>query len=291
MATKKRPIDKLTQPLFPDLPEPPADEELTFRNLRHPVWTENKAKLIALYLKMFTYVTKHGTYIDGFAGRQSDATDNGWAAEMVLALAPRRLRQFYLCEKSREGAVGLERLAEAQPPRQRNDAKRTVKVFQGDFNKSVHRLLTEEKLESATFCLLDQRTFECQWSTVEALAGHRKSGLKIELFYFLPIGWLNRAILSTTANHQRIDAWWGRNDWKPLVDMQHTEKAAAFKQRFKDLGYRHVLPLPIFDRGADGRVMFYMILASDHAAAPRLMWRSYDQAVHSPDGGEQLELL
>lgn len=290
MAAKKRPVDKHSQLLFPDLPEPPAVETIELRNLRHPVWTENKAQLIARYLKLFTYVTKHGTYIDGFAGRQSDATDGGWAAEMVLGISPRRMRQFYLCEKSREGVQGLQQLAERQPPKGPRDSKREVKVFPGDFNKSVYELLATEKLERATFCLLDQRTFECHWSTVEALAKHRTSGRKIELFYFLPIGWLNRAILSTKTSHARIDSWWGGTDWKHLVDMQHLEKAMAFKNRFEQLGYKHVLPLPIYDRKGGGRVMFYMILASDHEAAPRLMWRSYDQSVNDIEGWDQLGL-
>ena len=32
------------------------------------IWTENKASLIARYLYYFVLVTKHGTYVDGFAG-------------------------------------------------------------------------------------------------------------------------------------------------------------------------------------------------------------------------------
>jgi hypothetical protein len=31
------------------------------------IWTENKASLIEHYIQLFVYVTKHGTYIDGFA--------------------------------------------------------------------------------------------------------------------------------------------------------------------------------------------------------------------------------
>jgi hypothetical protein len=41
--------------------------------------------------------------------------------------------------------------------------------------------------------LLDPRTFEGQWSTVEALAAHKGSH-KIEIFYFLPQGWFDRAL-------------------------------------------------------------------------------------------------
>jgi hypothetical protein len=34
----------------------------------NPVWTENKAQFIMRYLRYFVYITKHGTYIDGFSG-------------------------------------------------------------------------------------------------------------------------------------------------------------------------------------------------------------------------------
>lgn len=286
------PRDTSTAALFPDLPAPPpADELVRQRGLRHPVWTEQKAKLIARYLRLFTYVTKHGTYIDGFAGRQSEQTQQGWAAELVLANRPWRLRRFYLCDNDPGQIEALHQLVANQPSKQKTDSKRTVEVIPGDFNKIVGRILTEKKLDPATFCLLDQRTFECRWSTVEALARYRATGRKIELFYFLPIGWLVRAFVATTKNQADIEAWWGRLDWQRLVDRQHHEVALAFKDRFEELGYRHVLPFPILDRNHGDRVMFYMILATDHPDAPALMWRAYDQAVHDQKGWDQLELL
>ncbi len=54
--------------LFP-LPER-VPEDIKLPRLRHPVWTEHKANLIARYLYYFVLITKHGTYIDGFAGPQ-----------------------------------------------------------------------------------------------------------------------------------------------------------------------------------------------------------------------------
>jgi len=38
---------------------------------QNPVWTDNKARFIMLYLRYFVYITHHGTYIDGFAGPQA----------------------------------------------------------------------------------------------------------------------------------------------------------------------------------------------------------------------------
>jgi three-Cys-motif partner protein len=284
--------DTSTAPLFPDLPAPPpTDDLLKPRTLRHPVWTEQKAKLIARYLRLFTYVTKHGTYIDGFAGRQSEQAQQGWAAELVLADRPWRLRRFYLCDNDSEQIEALKNLVASQPPKEKTDSKRDIQVVPGDFNQIVGRILSEKKLDPATFCLLDQRTFECKWSTVEALAKHRATGRKIELFYFLPIGWLVRAFVATTKNQADIEAWWGRPDWQQLVDIQHHEIALAFKKRFEGIGYKHVWPFPILDRNNGDRVMFYMILATDHPDAPALMWRAYDQAVHDEKGWDQLELL
>lgn len=251
----KTPTESSQSPLFPDLPPPPPTDQLVrLRAIRRPVWTEQKAKLIARYLKLFTYVTKHGTYIDGFAGQQSEHAQAGWAADLVLGTRPWRLRRLYLCDAGSDQVEKLNALVAAQPPK---------------------------------------RTFECRWATVKALAGYRHTGNKIELFYFLPISWLNRAFIATRRAEALadIEAWWGGPDWRDLIDMQHHEKALAFRKRFFELGYKHVLPFPIVDSQSGDRIMFYMILATDHPDAPALMWRAYDQAVPDQPGWDQLELL
>jgi three-Cys-motif partner protein len=183
--TSKRLADNRSGNLFPDLPLP--EERLDLVEVRggiRPVWTEQKAKLIARYLKLFTFVTKHGTYIDGFAGRQSDDAVDGWAAELVLGNEPRWLRRFYLCDNGRPQLDALRELKNRQPAPKRKSESRIVEIIDGDFNKTVRDILDTRKLDRATFCLLDQRTFECKWATVEALAKYRTSPTKIELFYF-----------------------------------------------------------------------------------------------------------
>jgi three-Cys-motif partner protein len=79
--------------------------------------------------------------------------------------------------------------------RKPGEPKRTIHVYHADFNEIVERILTTGAIteREATFCLIDQRTFECKWSTLERLARHKQSGQKIELFYFLAAWWFGRA--------------------------------------------------------------------------------------------------
>jgi len=73
-------------PLFP-LP-PPAPPEPRVK-LRVPMWTAHKARFIERYLYYFVQVTKHGTYIDGFASPQQPDDVDMWTAKRVLESEPR----------------------------------------------------------------------------------------------------------------------------------------------------------------------------------------------------------
>jgi three-Cys-motif partner protein len=261
--------------------------------LQHPYWSDNKAALIERYLRYFVYITKHGTYIDGFAGPQAPRKTKAWSAKAVIESEPRRLRHFYLFDLKPAQTQRLENLINGQRPRDksRGEPKRTFEVRQGDFNVRIHELLEARVIKEteATFCLLDQRTFECHWSTVEALARYKKVGNKIELFYFLPIAWLDRA-LAAIRYEEKLVRWWGRSDWRVLRNMSVQERALAFCQRLKnELGYRYTMPFPIYERRFGGRIMYYMIHATDHAEANVLMARAYN---HGTDGyaGEQERL-
>ena len=83
-----------------------------------------------------------------------------WSANLVLQSEPKRLQHFYLFEKNQESYKQIIRLKQ-----QHQD--RDVQIYRGDFNVRFHELLNSGviKDKEATFCLLDQRTFECQWIT------------------------------------------------------------------------------------------------------------------------------
>lgn len=267
--------------LFPavDLPARARSEEKNFKSLRHPVWTEGKARLIQEYLRLFTFVTKHGAYIDGFAAPQQRDRLDLCSANLVLENQPPWINRFWLCDKDPYGVEILEEVAERH-----RTAKRKIEVHPGDFNQSIHNILGSGliKAKTATFALLDQRTFECAWDTVRTIAEFKRQldpdTTKIEIFYFLATGWLDRSIAAVRrpATAQKLDRWWGRNDWRMLQGMQGLHRANLFAARFKDeLGYKHVYPYAIHDRGRHSRTMYHMIHATDHPEASPLMLRAY----------------
>jgi three-Cys-motif partner protein len=271
--------------LFADLP-PPVDKPIQFKPAERPIWTENKAKLIERYLFYFVLITKHGAYIDGFAGPQYDGKEDAWAAKLVLESKPAFLRNFWLCDIDPKGIAKLEALKASQP-KIRN---RTIEIVPGDFNAKVSGLLAASKIDdnTATFCLLDQRAFECEWQTLVKLSQHR-ADYKIELFYFLATGWLDRS-MAGIKDKSILQRWWGRDDYEQLQGMQSRQRMQLFCDRFKsELGYKHAYGWEIYSKEVGGRVMYHMIHASDHDEAPRIMNRAYRNALKDRESLRRLQ--
>lgn len=274
-------------PLFDLLPDSLDRRKPKFRTPDFPIWTERKGLLVAEYLRLFIYVTHHGTYIDGFAGQQDEANEESWCARLVLRNAPNRgeLRHFHLFEISELPAARLRRMVKDE------QRERDVNVYQGNFNQEVDRVLRPSVLKQseATFALLDQRCFECEWATVEKLAAY-KAPHKIELLYFMPEGWLDRSMKSAKREEklEQIDRWWGRRDWDVLGRVTGPARAEIFRKRFEEeLGYAHVDAWQIFDR-TEKRTMYYLIHAADHDEAPKFMRRAYRKCVLPPGKRDQL---
>jgi len=277
--------------LFPLLPPrgpiPPKVKRPT-----HPVWSESKARFIERYLYYFVQVTKHGTYIDAFAGPQQPDKPDSWAAKLVLESEPRWFRHFFLYDIDADQAKRLSELRQGQL--QRSDPRRDIQVVQGDCNVEIPKLLGSRviKEKEATFCLLDQRTFECRWATLQALARY-KTGNKIELFYFLANSWFSRALsgIREGGGTKTVKQWWGRDDWKSLATKDSRQRVDLMVDRFRsELGYAFVNPWAIYGREDGGRIMYYMIHATDHPEAPKLMARAYERAVLPKEPVEQLAL-
>lgn len=262
---------------------PSAEAGKKFTNLHTPLWTKNKALFIARYLRSFTYVTKHGTYIDAFAGPQHEGSRNKtWAAKLVMENEPAWLRNFYLFDEDSGQIKHLEALKKVYVAKNNDGVKRSVSVISGDCNKMLPDLLAQSpiKEKEASFCLLDQRSTECDWKTVTTVAAHKggNGGHKIELFYFLPQGWINRAIKSWRKDVQvRCLNWWGKDGVMDFLRLTSYERGHSMAERFRtELGYKYAYPFPIQKEGKQGCVMFWMIHASDHERATTLMTQAYN---------------
>ena len=283
--------------LFPDWPRqlPNIVEELKLKRPNDPIWTEHKAKLVERYLYYFVLITRHGIYIDGFAGPQEPTKPETWAANLVVHSRPMLLTKFFLCERSQAGLTALKRLKlDADRISGEQEINRKIKVLPGDFNRSVSSILSLENIphSRATFALLDQRTFECHWSTVQKLASYKASPAnKIEIFYFLATGWLHRSLSGISRNPQKVVAWFGAPNWESLKQASRDEVRDLFTERFRhELQYKHVHAWPIYDRKEEGGVMYHMIHATDHDEAPKLMARAYARALKRRERPEQFRL-
>ena len=278
-------VDWEEPPLFDVGPE--SLLEIKTKEQKRPVWSENKAELIARYLRLFVFITRHGTYIDPFAGPQTDRSAQAWTAQLVLLNEPKWLRNFVLFDKSSDQITRLHQLAHEHQDR-------NVQVHQGDSNLLLPEVLPAGSVREreATFCLLDQRTFECEWQLCQHIAQLRPGARKVEQFYFLANSWLPRSLKGTTTpeGEQRIIAWLGDANWRSFARLNSFERAECFVEKFRnELEYRSVQVWPIYQRERDeGKLMYYMIHATDHPEAPKLMARAYAQTVKPPPSIDQL---
>ena len=235
-----------------------------------PLWTTEKAGLIDEYIHLFLLVTKHGVYVDLFAGPQRVDDTESWSVRRVLERRTEgnpAIRHYAVCDKDP---------AQAKRLRDLGSHHASFCVYAGDVNEEIHTILKNAPIGSNTacFCLIDQRTFECHWATVKAVAQHKAEGRKIELFYFLAQGWLDRA--QSRANPEKLLAWWGNADYEQFLSLRSYDRANALCRRFRDeLNYEHASAFAIQEKGEGSRTMYYMVHASDHIRAAGLMSQAY----------------
>lgn len=240
------------------------------------ILTSAKSRLIAEYLGLFQKVTGGGLFIDGFAAPQDRQHEDAWTARRVLEIVPPRLRTLWLCDID---PGGVEQLRKLQTIHHGSPKSRRVIVLPGDFNKRVKEIIHSGRFtpRASIFALLDQRNTECHWATVRALACMRRR-YKIELLYFLGTSWIHRSLTQSRLKGRlvQIDLWWGDQSWRDLPALSQAEIVKKMADRFaSELGYRFVKPYPVY-RTQDGvQATYYLIHASDHPEAPKLMDRAF----------------
>lgn len=68
-----------------------------------------------------------------------------------------------------------------------------------------------------------------------------------------------------------------------------TRKETVVQRMKSELGYSNAYAWPIFKRQTGTEIMYFMIHATDHPAAPDLMSRAYRNTVNPYEPPEQLE--
>lgn len=157
-----------------------------------------------------------------------------------------------------------------------------VCITPGDSNKTIPSLFEQANHQlrprQAVLALLDQRTSECSWDLVKHLSKLKPASAeshKVEIFYFLAQGWLNRAVLSRTSGEKILETsqWWGDEEWSEFIELSEEQRPIRFCEKFQELGYNFCQSYGM--RAENGRVMFWMIHATDHSRAPKIMQNAY----------------
>lgn len=245
--------------------------------------TQRKALLVKLYLQLFVYVTHRGTYLDAFSGPQDK--EDAWAARHLWESDPgpkkNRLDRFEFFELNTASVRKLRKMVGKVPKN-----RRLVEISPGDCNITLPEALRLRPVKGPAFCLLDQRSTECDWRLVETISGHKQDPTKIELFYFLMARWKNRSLKNISKDrHERLLKWWGRDDYPTAISLDPAQLAAQVSRRFREeLGYKFAYEYPIYEPPHRGSYLqYFMIHASDHPEANKFMNRAYNKCAGGYD--------
>jgi three-Cys-motif partner protein len=262
--------------------------------------TRVKLSIFGDYVRNFVRASKRAPdriYIDGFAGgaRGIDPTtgdEYDGSAALALAVDP-PFTEVFLVEQD-EGRVGvLQKLSGSHP---------SVRVFPGDVNVEMPKLLAGVNRRAPTLAFLDPEGTQLHWKTLELLAAHKRgySKTKIELLILFPLQMAVLRLLNfktgviKPGHGRRLDTMLGaESPYREIVSMRMTGKIStpeeteiAFLNAYADglhrrLGYRHVLHREV--AGATGRPFYYLVFASDSDVGREIMRYEFG-ASHTEQG-------
>jgi three-Cys-motif partner protein len=262
-------------------------------------WTEQKLDILNAYLSGFTRASakaRQTVYLDLFAGRPDNVSRGRQprvirgSARIALETQPplTHLRFFELAPH----AASLERRLKAEYPSRAS----AFKVVPGDCNATINATLAElASLNWApTFAFLDQQSTEVHWSTIEALARHKRPDKwKTEIWILCASGLLPRGLRirqddideSFAAERNRM---FGTEIW--IDSLTARREGLLTPAEFRDeltnlmrwqlqhiLGYRTTLDFQVTNTG--GSEIFNMIFATDNVAGEKIMSDVYKSAL------------
>ncbi len=261
------------------------------------IWTKGKLDVLRQYLDAFTTTTKNKAtetiYLDTFAGeaenkdRLTDEPLDG-SARIALSVSDPPFTRLRFFETDRNAAT-LEAVLRRDFP------LRDLEVRGGDSNELVPIELGRLKhLNWApTFAFIDPNGMEAEWRTLVALAEFKKGRKwKAELFYLFSPPMFQR-LLRVDGSEVRpqdrdvISAVFGTADWEHIYQARLNDEIEPAQARDEYLnlmrwrmesvlGYEWTHPLEV--RNEVGRVIYYMIFATDHPVGHEIMSKVYAAA-------------
>ncbi len=269
------------------------------------VWTRAKLEMLSDYLAGFAQASKkppERIYLDAFAGEGiglDRLTGEEFLGSARIALEAgqgtgfTRFRYFEMGQKAAE----LEAQLKTDYP------GKDIKVYEGDCNVTIPEALAElrELNWAPTFAFLDPDGMELAWSTLEALANHKrgyrsgtstKPEFKVELWMLFPTPGIVRTLaLDETkvleTDFARADRLFGSEEWRPIYELRKKGAITAEEAREEYLnlirwriehvlGYRFAHPFELKNTG--GVPLYHMIFATDHDAGTQIMSHIYSNA-------------
>lgn len=157
--------------------------------------------------------------------------------------------------------------------------------FNDDANRVVGEMLAHVPNRAPAFAFLDPEGSELEWSTVEAIANHKRghSANKVEQLILLPTdtGFVRLA----PDRPELVTRIYGHDGWKDIFERRSAEAISAEQARteyvqlyaegLRTLGYETVLDRQI--KKANGAPMYFLIFATDNAAGQKIMDWVFDQ--------------
>ena len=277
-------------------------------------WTRAKLEVLDKYLRAFVRASKgvsERVYLDAFAGEGRGVdrlTGEEFAGSSRIAIDVddppfTKLRYFELSSH----AAGLEQQLREEYP------DRDIVVYPGDCNMTIPQALGDlrDYRWAPTFAFLDPDGMELAWSTIEALANHKrgyrperseKAEYKVEMWMLFPSGGLIRTLALDSEKLRDIDAaratrLFGTDSWRTILEARREGKldGAEAREHYvnlmrwrleNDLGYRWTHPLEI--KNLRGVPIYHMILATDNQAGTNIMSNLYtDAASRIPEMREE----
>jgi three-Cys-motif partner protein len=276
-------------------------------------WSSHSFEKISIledYLQQFAVAAgsaPNRVYIDAFAGDPDNVlkglgTAFPGSAELALGVTP-PFTDLRLFERDRGRAQALRELVAG-------GRRPGAQVVEGDCNERMADVLAGLPVKAPTFAFLDPDGMELRWSTIRAIADHKRayaasSGKsKVEMWILFSTAGIVR-MLGTNESFaveqrfpERVAALYGawgpwQSVWQARLSKEISPGDAKkaylylYMDRLLDLGYEHVLVRPI---KTSRNELYAMVFVSDHAAGRRIMQWAQERDRIRPGHGRMFEV-